>query len=144
MKTRRRPHRSRWLHRAVFTPATDRPVHGQRSSCNRNSAPTAVRHPRRYASGTTIAGRSCRDGGTSLASAGVGHAPDTGRNWYYYRVSFADFHGHQGAHIGTGQFGVPVLESDAFPGWATALRTYNDMRAEYLAMSEVPRQWALL
>ena len=84
------------------------------------------------------------DEAQTLARTAGGHAPDAARTWYYYRVAFVDQGGSPGIHIGGGQFGVPLVDSDRFPGWARASASYSAMRAASMAMEPIPVQWGLL
>ena len=55
-----------------------------------------------------------------------------------FEVAFVDQQGAPGAHLGGGQFGVPLLDSDVFPGWVRASALYSAMRAANMAMAPIP------
>ena len=84
---------------------------------------------------------------TGLASGATGHAPDAGRTWYYYKVCFVNRSGHAGSAMGTGHFGIPLIDTDRFPGWDTVSKQYSAIRGRYLAALAAGneyRSWILL
>jgi hypothetical protein len=58
--------------------------------------------------------------------AGHGHAPNENREWYYYKVSFVDDKCRPTSVVPGRTFGQPLGHADKFPGWAVALRHWED------------------
>ena len=76
--------------------------------------------------------------------AGHGHAPNENREWYYYKVSFVDDKCRPTSVVPGRTFGQPLGHADKFPGWAVALRHWEELTAKNLAMRPRPGVWYVL
>ena len=73
-----------------------------------------------------------------------GHAPNRDRQHYYYKVSFVDDKCRPTGVVPGRTFGQPLGHADKFPGWAVALRHWEELTATNLAMRTLPVVWYVL